>query len=187
MSDTDVTTRSEIEQEIIPEAIPASLLPAGGTGPTATEAATLLDRTSAGIPDEPLQLTMEGRSWHLRLKLLAPLSHHDPDQQDKSNVSLFRRQAQLVERTSLGRLPTQADIDGLSNSLPVPVGIADIFQDLTLEEFVGAALFKVFVARYGRGDGTGLFSGMERYRRLEERFRQAAEGTENALLHQGAL
>lgn len=119
-------------------------------------------------------MNAERRAWWLRIKLLSPLSHHDPDQTDKSNVSLFRRTAQHVPLSDTGRLPSQDEVDALCQGFPVPVDIAPLFADLKLPEFVAAALVKTFISRYGRGEGTGLFEGMERYRRLEERFQQAA-------------
>ncbi|GIV82729.1 MAG: hypothetical protein KatS3mg051_2083 [Anaerolineae bacterium] len=58
--------------------------------------------------------------------------------------------------------------------LPVPEDIADLFAEVRLHEFAAAALVKLFIARYGGMEGTGLFEGMERYRRLEERLQQSA-------------
>lgn len=43
-----------------------------------------------------------------------------------------------------------------------------------MEHFLAAAILKEFIATYSSKDGVGLFSGMERYRRLEERFGHAA-------------
>lgn len=114
------------------------------------------------------------REWWLRIRLLSPLSHHDPDQADKSNVSLFRRQAQDVPLSDTGRLPTQEEVDALAAGHPVPTDLAPLVRDLALPEFVAAALVKTFIARYGGMEGAGLFEGMDRYRRLEERFQQAA-------------
>jgi hypothetical protein len=47
-------------------------------------------------------------------------------------------------------------------------------RDLSLPEFVASALAYTFIQRYGGQDGNGLFEGIERYRRLEERFQQSA-------------
>jgi len=65
-------------------------------------------------------------------------------------------------------------VDALCAALPVPEDVAPIMQDLTLPEFAASALLKAFVERYAGGDGDGLMSGMDRYRRLEERAQQAA-------------
>ncbi|NBC16687.1 MAG: hypothetical protein GVY18_05135 [Bacteroidetes bacterium] len=135
-----------------------------------------------GTPEAPegydaaptLRLSREERAWWLRIRLLSPLSHHDPDQADKSNVSLFRRQAQHVHVRDTGRLPSQDEVDALCADFPVPEGVAPLFGDLTLPEYVASALIKTFIARYSSMEGEGLFEGMERYRRLEERFQQAA-------------
>lgn len=121
-----------------------------------------------------VRLTPQARNYWLRLRLLAPASHHDPGQQDKSNKSLFRRQAALIHVDAPARLPSQETIDALCKSLPVPLEIANLMQEAPLEHFLAAALLAEFIGEYNSKDGIGLFSGVERYRRLEERFSHAA-------------
>ncbi|RMG91170.1 MAG: hypothetical protein D6706_18500 [Chloroflexi bacterium] len=112
--------------------------------------------------------------YWLKLQFLAPLSHHDPGQADKSNFSLFRRQKQFVGFQDVGRLPTQEEVNNLCQALPVPPDMAGIFEKATLPQFIAAALTYIFVDEYGAGDGQGLFEGAERYERLTSRFQLAA-------------
>lgn len=108
------------------------------------------------------------------MTLQSPLSHHDPDNKDKSNKNLFRRMAKVLRVNDAGTLPTQAQIDCILDTYTVPLDIADLFSEVSLPQFMGVALLHEFIARYGGQDGHGLFSGTERYRRLEERFQQSA-------------
>jgi hypothetical protein len=110
----------------------------------------------------------------LRLKMMSPLAHGDPAQADKSNVQLFRRLKMALPAVRAGRLPTQEEVDMLCGMLPVPVEVAPFLEAVSLPQFLGASLVHWFVKLYGGGEGSGLFSGMERYRRLEERFRHEA-------------
>lgn len=165
--------------DVIPDDKPENLF----GEPTAPDAEALKARHA----DPTLRLTSERRAWHLRIRLLSPLSHHDPDQADKSNVSLFRRQAQHVPVRDTGRLPSQDDINALAEGYPVPADIAPLMADLTLPEFVASALVKTFIARYGGMEGTGLFEGMQRYLRLEERASQSAVQAGSLLAFWGHL
>ena len=108
------------------------------------------------------------------MTLQSPLSHHDPDNKDKSNKNLFRRMAKVVRVNDAGNLPTQTQIDRVLDAYTVPLDIADLFSEVTLPQFMAVALLHEFVTRYGGQDGNGLFSGTERYRRLEERFQQSS-------------
>jgi hypothetical protein len=119
-------------------------------------------------------ITPSNRSWWLRLTLQTPLSHHDPDNKDKSNKNLFRRMAKVLRVNDAENLPTQEQIDRILTAYPVPLDIADLFAEVTLPQFLAVAALHEFITRYGGQDGNGLFSGTERYRRLEERFQQSA-------------
>lgn len=102
------------------------------------------------------------------------MSHHDPDQQDDSNINLFRRRAQQVPLNATGALPSQEEVDAIAEAWPVPAESAPFLSDMDLVEFIATALVKAFISRYKSADGEGLFEGMDRYRRLEERMAQAA-------------
>lgn len=108
------------------------------------------------------------------MKLQTPLSHHDPDNKDKSNKNLFRRMAKVLRTNDAGSMPTQEHIDRILTAYPVPLDIADLFSEVTLPQFLSVAALHEFITRYGGQDGNGLFSGTDRYRRLEERFQQSA-------------
>lgn len=121
-----------------------------------------------------LVIQPKSQVFWLKLTLLSPLSHHDPAQADKSNMSLFRRQKQNMQIEVTGKLPEQNEIDRLCELFPVPIDTQPFFQQVTLPQFLGAAFVRLFIDMYGSEEGEGLFSGMERYRFLETRFRQAA-------------
>jgi len=113
--------------------------------------------------------------YELLLTAGTALSHHDPAVQDDSNRTLFNRQKQLLPAASrtADRL-SQATVDGIAASQPVPMDIADIFRDVSFPEFLATCLVRQFLDAYNSPDGAGLFEGMERYARLEARLRLAA-------------
>lgn len=117
---------------------------------------------------------MNAPTYELLLTTTEPLSHHDPDVQDDSNRTLFNRRKQLVAGNTVPLAFSQELLDALALLNPVPGDIADIVQLLDFPQFLAAALVRAFLDMYNRGEGTGVFSGMERYRRLEARARQAA-------------
>lgn len=133
-----------------------------------------------------IRLTPSARNYWLRLKLLTPVSHHDPNQKDKSNRSLFRRQTQIVKLEQRHAMPSQEALDALLSVILVPLEIANIMQEAPLEHFLAAAILKEFISTYSSKDGVGLFSGAERYRRLEERFGHAAIQNHNLFSLWGA-
>lgn len=112
--------------------------------------------------------------YELLLTAHTAISHHDPAVQDDSNRMLFNRQLQLLPYDGTTTLPGQEQIDALATDNPVPGDIVDLVRGLTLPEFLAVALVETFISMYNSLDGTGLFSGMERYARLEARIRQAA-------------
>lgn len=116
------------------------------------------------------------REVQLCLTAMTPISHHDPARQDKSNTLLFLRHKQIVPSAF-----TTADPEAIQNALKdiselhrVPESAARLFTGIKGQEFVGCLLVKLFIGLYGTGDGTGLFSGVERYGLLETRLRAAA-------------
>jgi hypothetical protein len=128
---------------------------------------------AAGFP--PLEVEPARARYELLLTALAPLSHHDPAIQDDSNRLLFNRQRQVV-----GPLPAAALGDGerwaaeVCAAETLPEAVADLAAGLSLPEFVAAALLRRFLDAYNSLEGAGLFSGAERYQRLEARARLAA-------------
>ncbi|HEY4692522.1 MAG TPA: hypothetical protein VIH16_03740 [Bellilinea sp.] len=116
---------------------------------------------------------------NLLLTALTPISHHDPAVQDGSNVLTFNRQKQLIaqsgEQTAIG----PEIIEQFSSAHPVPADLAPIVADMPFAEFAACALIKLLIDTYNSQDGTGLFSGMERYSLLESRARTAAVKSSN--------
>lgn len=97
-----------------------------------------------------------------------PVSHHDPAQQSSANIVSFLRRKQLVHRADV-TLPDIADVNRVAQAFPVPNVLADTMRTLSAPEFLAVAAIQQFINSYGSKDGLGLFSGVERYRRLQER------------------
>ena len=113
--------------------------------------------------------------------LLSPASHHDPNLGGEANQRLYNRQLVRVPfNPDTHTQPiTPAALQAIATEFPVPEECAPIFTDEPFARFVGIALIKIFIDRYGRardeGDwGTGLFTGVEAYRRLQNRIEMAA-------------
>lgn len=123
-----------------------------------------------------IQVIPESLRYDLLLTFDGAISHHDPAIQDDSNRSIFNRQKQFVPApTACEVSPTTAE--ALLARFPVPADISEPLADLTLAEYVAVVATWLFVSIYNRrndGKGEGLFSGMDRYRMLEPRLRQAA-------------
>lgn len=140
----------------------------------------LLDPPSGGpahAGSGPTIVVPRSVRYDLILTCTTPLSHHDAGVQDDSNRSMFNRQKQLLAGGAGGRLPTQAEVDAVCAANPVPADLSPLFEGVSFAEYVGAALVRLFIEMYGSaggGDGTGVFSGVERYSRLEARARQSA-------------
>lgn len=125
----------------------------------------------------PLTVVPDTTTYELLLTLATPLSHHDAAVQDDSNRTLFNRQKHLLAGPTANALPDQSTIDALALAHPVPSSMADLVADLSFPEFVATALCRSFLDCYNSQDGTGLFTGMERYARLEARLHQCAVGS----------
>jgi hypothetical protein len=118
--------------------------------------------------------------YDLVLTALSPISHHDAAKQDDSNRMLFNRQKLLIPAPTEQTRPAQDQIDWICKANPVPADMRPIVESLDFPTFVGTALVRLFIGEYGSrsgGDGEGLFSGAERYGRLEPRVATAASGT----------
>jgi len=123
---------------------------------------------------EPIAVAPHAARYDLLLTTLSPVSHHDPAIQDDSNRTLFNRQRQILPGGAASSLPDQAAIDRLCQAEPLPADVADLFEELSFAEYVAAALVRRFLDLYNSGEGSGLFSGLERYARLETRVRGGA-------------
>lgn len=113
-------------------------------------------------------ITPESRRTSLIATFITPVSHHDPSQKNRANISTFLRKKQIVER-SVGNIPTNEQVQALIAKFFVPTDLAPVFQELTVAQFLAVALLQQFVSAHSTAEGVGLFSGIERYRRLEER------------------
>jgi len=127
----------------------------------------------------PLTVVPRTLRYDLLLTLSTPASHHDPAVQDDSNRQLFNRQKQLLPGDVSTVMPGQPEIDALCAMHPVPGDIVDIVRQLAFPEFVAVCLVRTFMDQYNSLDGIGLFSGQERYSRLEARCRLAAISAPN--------
>lgn len=111
----------------------------------------------------------------LLLTTTQPVSHHDPAVRDESNANLFNRRKKLLARADVPDLVIDdVQIAALCANNPIPVDLKPMFDNLDLAEFATVALTRLFMDMYGANDGTGLFSGMERYTMLQSRLQHAA-------------
>lgn len=105
-----------------------------------------------------------------------PTSHHDAAVQDGSNMLLFNRQKQIVPRPVIDESSGHG-ADVVVEAFPVPVEFVETMNQLTTGEFIAVAVAKTFIDEYNSYDGAGLFTGMDRYERLETRIRHGASRT----------
>lgn len=123
---------------------------------------------------EPTIVEPNAITYELLLTAETPVSHHDPAIQDDSNRLLFNRQSQIVARVGSSVLADAEQMAAIASCHPVPSDVAEIMHGLSFPEFAGTVLIRLFLDMYNGMDGTGLFTGMERYERLETRIRSAA-------------
>lgn len=114
------------------------------------------------------QIVPEVRRMALLATFTTPVSHHDPTQKGQANIRAFLRRKQVVD-SQHANLPDAEHIQHIVGKFPVPVSVSDIFAELTVSEFLASAIMRQFIRGYNSKDGSGLFSGIERYRRLQER------------------
>lgn len=94
-----------------------------------------------------------------------PISHHDPEKAGNANVTNFLRRKQIVERR-ITKAPSSEDVQRIISTFPVPEALAALFDELTVPEFLSAAVTYQFLRLY---NGQGLMDGKERYARLQSR------------------
>jgi len=136
--------------------------------------------------DTPIIIRPSTTTYELLLTSTQQVSHHDPAVQDESNRMLFNRRKQIVEdpRMESERALSQEAMDRLCAANPAPESVAEMLADITGAEFIAVVVVRQFVDLYtglNAGDGEGLFSGLERYRHLEERLRHAATSASTLL------
>ena len=112
--------------------------------------------------------------YELLLTAQAPVINGDPAVKKESNASLFNRQVQILSGAPELAMPGRNELYWFASQHAFPYDVAPIFEDVSFPEFVGVVLVRLFLDAYNRRDGTGIFEGMERYNRLEERLRNAA-------------
>lgn len=121
-----------------------------------------------------LRVTPKAIRYDVLLTAQTAISHHDPAIQDDSNRQLFNRVGALLADVPDGVFADAELRNRIANAHPIPVMLESLMQQLGFAEFACCALLKLFLDIYNRGEGDGLFSGMERYRFLETRGVQAA-------------
>ena len=113
-------------------------------------------------------------SFDLLLTFTTQVSHHDPATGDGSNTLTFNRQTQMVKRDVAAYSVAQERVTAFCEAHPVPQDIQPIFEQATFPEFSTSALIRLLLDMYNSQDGVGVFSGMDRYEKLESRIRSAA-------------
>lgn len=110
----------------------------------------------------------------LLLTATEPISHHDPSTGDGSNRLTFNRQKQLVRREISDQPISPKLLDALLAANPMTEMVGELVKQLTLPEFIATAMTRQFIDLYSSRDGSGLFSGADRYVMLESRLKNAA-------------
>ena len=118
----------------------------------------------------------------LLLTAVSPISHHDPAVQDGSNVLTFNRQKQIVSLSGETGSIAPETISAFCVAFPVPSTLVEVLSGLTFPEFAATALVRLLIDAYNSSDGTGVFSGMNRYEKLESRLRTAGVRASNLRL-----
>lgn len=113
-------------------------------------------------------------SLDLLLTFTTQISHHDPATGDGSNTLTFNRQMQMVKRDVAAYQLAQESVTAFCEAHPVPQDIQPIFEQAPFPEFSASALIRLMLDIYNSQDGVGVFSGMDRYEKLESRIRSAA-------------
>ena len=125
-----------------------------------------------------ITITPETLNLKCKLTLLSPASHHDPNLGVDANINLYNRQLVRLPMSQRGKPISDRDIEKVATAFPVPLDIFDIFEEEPFARFCGIALIKIFIDRYTHGTeddwGTGLFTGVEAYKRLSNRIELAA-------------
>ena len=121
-----------------------------------------------------LRVQPDAIRYEVLLNAQTAISHHDPAQGDGSNRQLFNRAGALLTDMAEGVFADAELRNRIASAHPIPVMLESLMQQLGFAEFACCALIKLFLDIYNRGEGEGLFSGMERYRYLETRGSQAA-------------
>lgn len=108
----------------------------------------------------------------------AAISHHDPNQSDGSNVSLFRRQPMLVEISAESGNLNDA-VGKLYAANPIPADIAVMMAQFSAPEFIATAFTALFVNAHNSGEGMGHFENAAKFPALQKRLKQAANRSFN--------
>lgn len=126
---------------------------------------------------DPVAARPSPLDYWLILTALRPISHHDPAQGGGGNTLLFNRERKLLALPWSETRPDPEMLQSLYDQHPCPPTFAPVLADLGAPSFLAAALLKLFCDLYNRGEGTGVFSGIERYERLSQRVKVAATRT----------
>jgi len=118
----------------------------------------------------PYRTKPNTRHYQFLATALTALSHHDPAQNRQSNISLFRRADQLVERTT-SAIPSPEEVKVFISAFHVPESLAPFISNLTPAQFLAICFVQKFI-RYNNGDG--LMEGVTRYTILQDRVRVEA-------------
>lgn len=108
------------------------------------------------------------RRFTLLMSFITPVSHHDPAQSTRANITPFLRKKQVVEKP-VSNVPSSGQVKALVARFPIPESVHSILSEMTAPQVLAVILMQHFIEAYATSEGLGLFAGMERYRRLEER------------------
>lgn len=126
------------------------------------------------------------REVSILAEFTTPVSHHDPARQDDSNINMFLRRKLVLDRR-FTTLPTPDEITYLTQQFPVPTSLAHTINTLNAPQFLAVVMLREFIDAYATGEGIGLFAGIERYRRLDNRAVQQAVKAQSIFSWWGGL
>lgn len=113
-------------------------------------------------------------NYNLLLTFMSQVSHHDPATTDKSNTLTFNRQKQLVMVDMPAYSLSSEQVAAFCTKNPIPTDIQSIFLQMSFVEFVAISFIRLIMDIYNSMDGVGIFSGLDRYEKLEDRVKIAA-------------
>lgn len=119
---------------------------------------------------------MNAKNLYLVLTATTAISHHDASAGSTGNAMTFNREKRLLNAPPVPPF----DPSPIAAKFPVPEDLAPALEGLSAGDLAAIAVVRTFVAMYGGVEGSGLFSGIDRYQVLDTRLRKA--GLQSTLL-----
>lgn len=115
------------------------------------------------------------------------ISHQSTTDAMGSNETLFNRVQILSNDLGTSEQVTQELANKIAKAYPVSARTRQLLSTVSVYEFGAAAILYEFISTFSSYDGSGLFTGSERYNRLSSRAQTAAQTCETLLQFWGKL